>query len=197
MEYRLVRFNISESSNVNHLFTKINSTSTLFIAHVKSMSKGWPHVSYLADFIEATAVPPKWGYLTQAGRQERAPRMHVSMIEFSLVNETVETQIPSIPELAKALQDSIGTRGATHTRLFVVEDPSRDVIEALEANLDIDPLFFSSHIGDYQWYNTRDLWVELPDLSCVTQGRTFWNVEYRHTRYFRTRKVLIRLRMKL
>lgn len=40
------------------------------------------------------------------------------------------------------------------TRLFVVEDLSRDVIEALGYHFKIDPSFFREHIVDYAWYNT-------------------------------------------
>lgn len=42
------------------------------------------------------------------------------------------------------------------TRLFVVEDLSRDVIEALGHHFKIDPSFFREHIVDYAWYNTSE-----------------------------------------
>lgn len=38
-------------------------------------------------------------------------------------------------------------------RLWVVEDLSREVIEALGSHYDVDPSFFREHIVDYIWYN--------------------------------------------
>lgn len=38
-------------------------------------------------------------------------------------------------------------------KLFVVEDLSREVIETLGSQFDIDPSFFREHIVDYVWYN--------------------------------------------
>lgn len=38
-------------------------------------------------------------------------------------------------------------------RLFVVEDLSRSVIEALGSKFDVDPSFFREHLVDYVWYN--------------------------------------------
>jgi hypothetical protein len=143
---------------------------------------------YLADFMEATAAPPKWKFLTAAEKHERASRMHVSLLEFPAEKEPIETEVSSIEELVSHLRDSVDAKRSTAPRLFVVEDLSRAVIEALGACLDIDPLFFRNHISDYQWYNTRDPWVEVPDLSLLTKERTFWNIEYRHARYFRTRE---------
>lgn len=38
-------------------------------------------------------------------------------------------------------------------RLFVVEDLSREVIETLGSQYDVDPSFFREHLVDYVWYN--------------------------------------------
>lgn len=38
-------------------------------------------------------------------------------------------------------------------RLFVVEDLSREVIEALGSHFDIDPMFFRAHVEDSVWHN--------------------------------------------
>ena len=48
----------------------------------------------------------------------------------------------------------MGENESIKTRLFVVEDLSRDVIEAFGYHFKIDPSFFREHIVDYAWYNT-------------------------------------------
>lgn len=48
----------------------------------------------------------------------------------------------------------MGENESVRTRLFVVEDLSRNVIEALGNHFKIDPSFFREHIVDYAWYNT-------------------------------------------
>ncbi len=155
-----------------------------YLTYIKSISKGWPHISYLADFMEVSTAPPKWKFLTVEERQARASRTHVSIIEFG--EKTVEKELKSTADLVKALQEIIDNKDANHACLFVVEDLSRDMIEALGAHLDIDPLFFRSHISDYQWYNTRDPWIELPDLNLLSSERTFHHLQYRHARHFKT-----------
>ncbi|KAL8850303.1 MAG: hypothetical protein Q9221_004718 [Calogaya cf. arnoldii] len=82
---------------------------------------------------------------------------------------------------------SLGNEGLV-SRLFVVEDLSRDVIETLGLHLDIDPMFFRGHISDYAWYNNRDPWTELPDIDLVARNRSFFHVRYSNTRYFRDPK---------
>lgn len=47
-------------------------------------------------------------------------------------------------------------------RLFVVEDLSRDVIEMLGEQFNIDPHVFRAHIFDNAWYNIRDLTWDPP-----------------------------------
>jgi len=69
----------------------------------------------------------------------------------------------------KLLSDDSFNHNPEHARLFIVEDLSRDVIETFGAQYDIDPLFFRGHISDYLWYNTRDPWTELQDLSHISQ----------------------------
>ena len=92
----------------------------------------------------------------------------------------------NIDSLRTALNGPQSAHDNVHARLFVVEDLSRDVIEALGARFDVDPLFFRGHISDYMWHNTRDPWVELPDLDLVSRQRSYLHVRYVQTKYFRS-----------
>ena len=95
-----------------------------------------------------------------------------------------------INDLSTALNGPSSTQNDVSARLFVVEDLSRDVIEALGARFDVDPLFFRGHISDYMWHNTRDPWVELPDLDISYRARSYLHVRYVQTRYFRSEESL-------
>jgi hypothetical protein len=70
-------------------------------------------------------------------------------------------------------------------RLFIVEDLSRQVIELLGAHLDIEPAFFREHIVDYAWYNTRDRWVDPPNLNMVIRQNRWVALRFVTARYFK------------
>ena len=42
------------------------------------------------------------------------------------------------------------------------------------------------------WHNTRDPWVELPDLDMTSRNRSYLHVRYVQTRYFRSEDSLRR-----
>ncbi|KAF3765406.1 hypothetical protein M406DRAFT_229013, partial [Cryphonectria parasitica EP155] len=75
-------------------------------------------------------------------------------------------------------------------RLFVVEDLSRDVIELLGNELDIDPHFFRGHISDYSWFNTRDKWVEIPELPSIAHSRNYFTLKWMQPRRFENKEAL-------
>ena len=77
-------------------------------------------------------------------------------------------------------------------RLYVVEDLSSDVIEALGAKFDIDPHFFRGQISDYMWHNPRDPWAELPTLDVLSRHRPYACTPYFQPRYFRDSASLTR-----
>ena len=169
-----------------------DKSSMPYLAHIKSLAKGWPHLRYLADWMEVTMTPIMWKYLNAEERSERARRTRVAILDFDPEKETKRTDICSSVQLNEELQKPDTGPDNLHARLFVVEDLSRDVIEALGARFDIDPLFFRGHISDYLWYNTRDPWVELSDLELVARHRSFFHVQYVHARYFRSSQSLDR-----
>ena len=94
-------------------------------------------------------------------------------------------KIDQTSKLGDALHEHSQSVADDKTRLYVVEDLSRDVVEVLGEKLGIDPLFFREYISDYWWYNTRDPWVELPDLQVNANERRFISVRYVQPRYFK------------
>jgi hypothetical protein len=165
-----------------------------YLQHIKGLSLAWPDLRYLADWMEVTTAPIKWGNIKQFEttiRAERASRTKVAVVDFSQDEISVKI-IEDAVSLATCVQHDQPPRGAH--RLFVVEDLSRDVIEILGGGLDIDPFFFREHISDYLWYNTRDSWVELPVLRVVKRDRTFFRMRYFRARYFASEESLERAR---
>ena len=159
-----------------------------YLAYVKRISKSLPHLEYLAHWMEVTCAPPKWKFIKKhiPNREQRAQRCRVCVLDF--VDETFTTQATheDVKRLATTLQETPQCAGRAHDRLVIVEDLSRDVVELLGAQFDIDPLFFLSHIGDYLFHNTRDRWVELPDLDVIARQRPHFNLQYLRARYFKT-----------
>ncbi|KAI2625844.1 hypothetical protein GGR54DRAFT_517526 [Hypoxylon sp. NC1633] len=160
-----------------------------YLLHIKSISTAWPHLHYLVQWMEVTTSPTKWQLIRGLApqrlseiRNERASRTNAAAFDFvSGQPAPTELRITNPRDLADYLDQPIAS---DTTRFYVVEDLSRDVIELLGSKLDIDPLFFREHINDYTWYNTRDPWVELPDLDTVSRTRPYFRLTYLQPRYF-------------
>ncbi|KAI1763971.1 hypothetical protein GGR53DRAFT_340036 [Hypoxylon sp. FL1150] len=168
---------------------EINSAKMPYLSHIKNLQTAWPHLRHLKQWMEVTTAPDKWQLLESLPeerlrqiRKERATRTNVAAFDFVPDEPAPKEQaIKTRDELESHLDTPIAKDA---TRLYVVEDLSRDVIELLGFKLDIDPLFFREHINDFLWYNTRDPWVELPDLDIVSRSRPYFRLTYMQPRYF-------------
>ncbi|KAL2075332.1 hypothetical protein VTL71DRAFT_275 [Oculimacula yallundae] len=138
-------------------------------------------------------------------RRERACRTNVSVLKYMASGAIKVTPCKEITELKSALEEGAanekktdgesedeGMAGANgvvdkcQLRLYVVEDLSRDVIEALGANLDIEPAFFREHIVDYAWCNIRDRWQDPPSLRVAEAHRRWVQLRYVTARYYKS-----------
>lgn len=157
-----------------------------YLKHVKAISKGWPHVKYLADWMEVSTSPVKWKFIKDAPSniEMRVNRTQVAMLDFFTNGQSTRKDFNTIGELSSLFKDPTFSHNPSHARLFVVEDLSRDMIETFGAQFDIDPLFFRGQISDYLWYNTKDPWVELGDLAHIVSERNYYNFRYMSGRYF-------------
>lgn len=81
-------------------------------------------------------------------------RTKVHLLEYPKDGSGVEETRCHDTATLKECLSSLSENESVKTRLFVVEDLSRDVIEALGNHFKIDPSFFREHIVDYAWYNT-------------------------------------------
>ncbi|KXL49486.1 MAG: hypothetical protein FE78DRAFT_534213 [Acidomyces sp. 'richmondensis'] len=167
---------------------KIDESNRPYLKYIKRISHSLPHLEYLAHWMEVTAAPPKWKFIKQCqpNREERARRCNVCVMDFNRGQLPETKTYTDVEKLNRALEKQPSDTENPPDRLIIVEDLSRDVVELLGSKYDIDPLFFLSHIGDYLFHNTRDRWVELPDLDCVSRRQTHFTLQYLRARYFDT-----------
>ncbi|KAH9216456.1 hypothetical protein DL95DRAFT_460309 [Leptodontidium sp. 2 PMI_412] len=132
-------------------------------------------------------------------RDERACRTNVTVLRYLASGEVEEMSCKTSNELVSALDgrcveesEDEGVSGGggafdeCKLRLYVVEDLSRDVIEALGSKLDIEPAFFREHIVDYAWCNIRDRWQDPPNLRVAEGHRRWVQLRYVTARYYKT-----------
>lgn len=81
-------------------------------------------------------------------------RTNVCLLEYPQQGPGVEVSRFNDPADLKDCLNGLGENKSVKTRLFVVEDLSRNVIELLGNHFKVDPSFFREHIVDYAWYNT-------------------------------------------
>ncbi|KAF2429254.1 hypothetical protein EJ08DRAFT_698396 [Tothia fuscella] len=249
---------------------EIDTTNTPYLLHIKSLARAWPHLQYLADFMEVGTTPLRWKFLhpsddpierkqAEKERNERAEKTNVAQLVFLSSGAIVPTYYKTAQDLEGGLDSLKATTresddtskvstptdhdGEDHTpagaerspedalnnveehqteegsdnneddaeqrpqetpesapnaiqfRLFVVEDLSRRVIEALGAKFDIDPSFFREHINDYAWYNLRDRFAEPPNLQIIQNQLPWFQIRWVRPRYFRTKDDFERARV--
>lgn len=141
--------------------------------------------------MEVSTIPVRWEELkTEApgkgineDRQARASRTNVMRLDYLKSGGVTEKNCTTAEELIEELN-----RDAEECQLslFVVEDLSRDVIEALGDNLDIEPAFFREHIVDYAWCNIRDRWQDPPNLHIAAREQRWLQLRYVTARYYKT-----------
>ncbi|KAF7195386.1 hypothetical protein HII31_03278 [Pseudocercospora fuligena] len=73
---------------------------------------------------------------------------------------------------------------SVQARLIVVEDLSREVVEVLGCQYDIDPSAFLSHTGDYLYNQITDRWADLPELDVDARGEDYVSIQYLRPLYF-------------
>ncbi|ROW08281.1 hypothetical protein VMCG_03177 [Cytospora schulzeri] len=167
-----------------------------YLTYVKLLANQWPHLELLADFMDVGTTPLRWNPKVPGGypadkttrelmKNQRYGKTNVCVLEYpKQKGAVVKTQINQASSLKEYLS---GPRDDPNVklRLFVVEDLSREVIETLGANFDIDPSFFREHLVDYVWYNIKDWWRDPPNLDIVSRGQNWFQMRFIRARYFK------------
>lgn len=164
-----------------------------YLTHVKLLSKSWPTLRHLVDFMEVGTSPLQWRYLklkkNQKERDARLKKTEVTFMEYQPETAPLPERITSAVNLKAKLDSLTHEAGQTPPlRLFIVEDLSQAVIEALGSRFDVDPLFFREQIEDYVWHNTRDPWATPPSLTSSIKQRSWFRLRNMRLRYHDTKQ---------
>ncbi|KAG5754790.1 hypothetical protein H9Q70_002588 [Fusarium xylarioides] len=182
-----------------------------YLKYVEGLSKRWPQLELLHDFMEVGTVPTRWcifpGEENEKNEQrrytyhtaidqrrdqqkERAQKMSVALLKFKADGQT--EQHPINEDLSETIKKAKQPGLEVKFSLFVVEDLSREVIETLGSELAIDPRFFRAHITDYVWNNIRDRWREPSILQVDAKRQTWFQLRLIRSRYFENQGQLTR-----
>jgi hypothetical protein len=181
---------LTHSIQNKHCFSLTLSTrkDTPYLNHVKALSIAWPPLRYLADFMEVGTTPLRWKSLrtNPREREDRLTRTNVAILDISKSGERING--PTKCRSTKELEDSLAQVPSekSSTRIIIVEDLSRSVVELLGAKFDIDPHFFREHIDDYTWYNIRDRWMVPRSLNSTQRYRDWFQIQHVRPRIYQT-----------
>ncbi|KAH8821331.1 hypothetical protein F5884DRAFT_716358 [Xylogone sp. PMI_703] len=172
---------------------ELTGRNTQYLTHIKSVSKAWPHLRYLADFMEVGTTVARWPTLKKDSDQrlQRFIKTKVTRIDYyksGYIWSKEYTSPETLREGIKGEHQSTKEDDSRQLMLFIVEDLSREVIEILGSHFDIDPSFFREHIVDYAWYNIRDRWINHPALNVVTRRQRWLQLRFVRPRYFKTKE---------
>ncbi|KAH8649250.1 hypothetical protein BX600DRAFT_474821 [Xylariales sp. PMI_506] len=159
------------------------ASNDAYYQHVLRLSDKWPRLRYLAEFMESSTNPRRASLLPPSDILRRHSIVNVGIIDFTDSSTIRNLEFKSYSELSGHLE-ATDLFNCHRRRLFVVEDLSKPVIEALGTAFDIDPRFFRAHLEDHTWYNIADDWVEMPELRSQYQNRTFMTFRYMEPRFF-------------
>ncbi|PSR82100.1 hypothetical protein BD289DRAFT_339377, partial [Coniella lustricola] len=169
-----------------------------YATYVKTLVPGWPHLELLADFMDAGTAPMRWnpeypgGYPEdpiekQKQRLERMARTNVTILDYSDAGQPPVrwryTSPNGLRERIEKLKSDDGSKPPKF-RLIVSEDLSREVIEILGSQYDVDPSFFREHLTDNIWYNLKDWWRDPPNLDIVSRGQNWFQMRFSRPRWF-------------
>ncbi len=117
----------------------------------------------------------------------------LACLEYSSADQTPRLRNLDIESLTQLLQNPQGKSEGLLGRMLIVEDLSPDVIELLGSSLEIDPLFFASHLHAARSENT----TKQPDvrlLPSASKHLKFLSTIYHRPLTFAANGIPIRLR---
>ncbi|RPA76000.1 hypothetical protein BJ508DRAFT_242872 [Ascobolus immersus RN42] len=171
-----------------------------YFRHIQDLSRQYPRLEHLADNMKISTVPTKGPALENEPKEvlERLERTHVMSLDFTDPSRPLQQEFTDCHTFAQYLE--IVSNEATtipievpeepkaRSRLFIVEDLSRTVIESLGSTFNIDPTFFRGHLDDHTWFNVRDNWVEFAQLPSQLDKRPYFNLRYMEPRFFESQE---------
>lgn len=108
-------------------------------------------------------------------------------LDFSSVYDPSSYRNLDLDDLKFILSTISNGKGDIYNRLLIIEDLSNDVVETLDSSLDINPLFFASHIDIFQ----DDIVTIRPStatLISIIRSQNFLTLPYHRVIKFKNHK---------
>jgi len=148
---------------------KIHQGRQPYHSYVHNLSKRWRHLQHLDDFMD-----------NHERQSESISDTHVTVTDIS-DRAHAYSEFTSVVSLSAFLNH---TSQKECSRLFLVENISRDFIEYFGSHFDIDPAMFSSHIFGFDWFGRCSSATTVPSLPSGLRTQ-----EFAHFRYLEARPV--------
>ena len=117
--------------------------------HSRARCEEYPYRSYVAA---QTRSSPCLSNLSRFLESDASTRYdcRITSMEFTSESCTPSHQSLGMDDLAALLHNRTNRKSGLRGRIMIVEDLTRDVIEQLGSQLNIDPYFFASHLDVFQ-----------------------------------------------
>ena len=148
---------------------KTHQSRRPYHSYVHNLSKRWRHLQHLDDFMD-----------NHKSQSENISDTHVTVIDIC-DGAQIDSEFTSVVDLSAFLDN---TPQKECSRLFLVENISRDFIEYLGSHFDMDPAVFSSHIYGFDWFSRCSSATTVPSLPSELRTQ-----EFVHFRYLEARPV--------
>ena len=99
-------------------------------------------------------------------------------MEFFTENRPPYSQRIDLNSLTSLLSNTRKGSNDCCGRILIIEDPCQDVVEILGSMLDIDPLFFASHIDTHEEINMTTARPSVTTLPSTARSQNFLNLHY-------------------
>lgn len=110
----------------------------------------------------------------------------IACLEFSSVSQVSNSSNFDLNGLANLLHNQTKKNDNLRRRILIIEDLSKDIIQLLGSNLNIDPFFFASHIDVFQ----SEIMITRPYMAILpsaVKSQNFLTLHYHHVLEFERR----------
>ena len=127
-------------------------------------------------------------FLIDNSRSRRSCR--IACLEFSSVSLVPNSKNLDLDGLANLLHNQAKENDRLRGRILIIEDLSKDIIQMLGSNLNIDPFFFASHINapHSEIVTTRPYTATLPSAA---KSQNFLTLHYHRALEFKHKEPLL------
>jgi hypothetical protein len=128
--------------------------------YIRCLGKSWPQLRLLDDFMSHVS-------------HEISKRCLKNVIQVDV--SAVQVSFKEVDQLGLSFPNS-------GLRILLLEDLTPDLIEAIGSTFDVDPLFFSAHLYDQDWFSRHSSPATVSSSATRIRERRFQQIRYLETR---------------